>query len=45
MEITQENNKCWLCGDRDATINHIVCKYSKLAPQKSSRLGIIGWER
>ena len=20
--MTQQNNKCWLCGDKDGTINH-----------------------
>ena len=27
----QPNNRCWLCGDRDETINHIISECSKLA--------------
>ena len=22
MKIRRKNSKCWLCGDRDETINH-----------------------
>ena len=31
MDKTQKNNKCWLCSDRDKTINHIINECSKLA--------------
>ena len=31
---TQQNRKCWLCGDRDETINHIISKCSKLAQKE-----------
>ena len=31
--MTQQNSKCWLCGDRDDTINQIISECSKL-PQK-----------
>ena len=27
---TQQNSRCRLCGDRDETINHIICECSKL---------------
>ena len=30
MMITQQNRKCWLCGDRDETVNHIISGSSKL---------------
>ena len=26
MDKTEQNSKCWLCGDRDKTINHIISK-------------------
>ena len=28
---TQQYSKCWLCGDRDETINHIMSEWGKLA--------------
>ena len=31
IDKTQQNSKCWLCGDRDETINQIICEYIKLA--------------
>ena len=31
---TQQNSKCWLCGDRDETINHIISECSKLAQKE-----------
>ena len=34
IEKTQQNSKCWLCGDRDETINHTVSKCSKLAQKE-----------
>ena len=34
IDKTQQNSKCWLCGDRDETINHIISKCSKLAPKE-----------
>ena len=32
--MTQQNNKCWLCDDRDETINHIISECSKLAQKE-----------
>ena len=26
----QQNSRCWLCGDRDETINHIISECNKL---------------
>ena len=34
IDKTQQNSKCWLCSDRDETINHIICECSKLAPKE-----------
>ena len=34
IDNTQQNSKCWLCGDRDETINHIISKCSKLAQKE-----------
>ena len=34
IDKTHQNNKCWLCGDRDETINHIISECSKLAQKK-----------
>ena len=31
----QQNSKCWLCGDRDGTINHIISKCSKLVQREN----------
>ena len=31
---TQQKSKCWLCSERDETINHIISKCSKLAQKK-----------
>ena len=31
---TQQNSKCWLCGDRDETINHIISDCSNLAQKE-----------
>ena len=31
IDKTQQNSKCWLCGNRDETINHIISECSKLA--------------
>ena len=31
IDKTQQNSKCWLCCDRDETINHIISECSKLA--------------
>ena len=31
IDMTQQNSKCRLCGDRDETINHIISECSKLA--------------
>ena len=34
IDKTQQNSKCWLCGDRDETINHIMSECSKLAQKE-----------
>ena len=34
IDKTQQNSKCWLCGDRDETINHIISECSKLAQKE-----------
>ena len=34
IKATQQSSKCRLCGDRDATINHIVSECSKLAQKE-----------
>ena len=34
IEKTQQNSKCWLCGDRDEMINHIKSECSKLAQKE-----------
>ena len=49
IDKTQKNDKCWLCGQRDETINHIISERSKLA-QKEYRTRqdwvgkVIHWE-
>ena len=30
IDLMQQNNNCWLCGDRDEMINHIRSECSKL---------------
>ena len=30
----QQISKCWLCDDRDETINHIICECNKIAPKE-----------
>ena len=30
IDKTQQNSKCWLCVDKDETINHIISECSKL---------------
>ena len=49
IDKTQQNSKCWLCGDRDETINHIISECSKLAQKEYKTrhdwLGkVIHWE-
>ena len=34
IDKTQRNSNCWLCGDRDETINHIINECSKLAQKE-----------
>ena len=34
IDKTQQNCRCWLCGDRDETINHIISECSKLAQKE-----------
>ena len=34
IDKMQQNSKCWLCGDRDETINHIISECCKLAQKE-----------
>ena len=34
IDKTQQNSNCWLCGDRDETINHIISECSKSAQKE-----------
>ena len=34
IDKTQQNSKCRLCGDRDETINHIICECNNLAQKE-----------
>ena len=34
LDKTQQNSRCWLCGNRDETINHIISECSKLAQKE-----------
>ena len=34
IDKMQQNRKCRLCGDRNETINHIICECSKLAQKE-----------
>ena len=34
IDKTQQNSKRRLCGDRDETVNHVLCKCSKLAQRE-----------
>ena len=34
IDKTQQNSRCWLCGDRDETIKHIISECSKLTQRK-----------
>ena len=34
IDKTQQNSKCWLCGDRDEMINHIISECSKLSQKE-----------
>ena len=34
IDKTQQNSKCWLCGDRDETINHLISECSNLAQKE-----------
>ena len=34
IDKTQQNSKCRLCGDRDETVNHVLCECSKLAQRE-----------
>ena len=33
-DMTQQNSKCWLCGEREEIINHLISEYSKLAEKE-----------
>lgn len=41
IDKSQKNTRFHLCGERDATANHIISEYSKLAPQKYKRVGTV----
>ena len=43
IDETQLNSKCWLCGDREEAINHIISECRKLA-QKERHDWVIHWE-
>ena len=34
IDKTQQNSRCKLCGERDETINHIICECSKFAQKE-----------
>ena len=34
IDKTQQNSKCWSCGDRDEMINYIISKCCKLAKKE-----------
>ena len=34
IDKKQQNNKCWLCGDRDETVNYIKSECSKLSQKE-----------
>ena len=34
IDKKQQNSKCWLCGDKDETINHIISECSILAQKE-----------
>ena len=40
MDNTQQNRKCWLCGDRDEMVNHIISESSR-----NTRLHMTGRKR
>ena len=49
IDKTLQNSKCWLCGDRDETINHIISECSKLVQKeykmRHDRVGKVNhWE-
>ena len=49
IDKTRQNSKCWLRGDRDETINHIIIECNKLAQKENkTRHNLVGkvihWE-
>ena len=48
IDMTQQNSKCRLCGDRDETINHIISERGKFAQEYKTRHSWVGkvihWE-
>ena len=42
IDMTQPKSKCRLCGDRDETINHIICECSKLAQEYEAKHDWVG---
>ena len=34
IDKTQQNSRCWLCDERDETINHLISECSKLAQKE-----------
>ena len=46
IDNTQLNSKCWFCGDRDETVNHMISKTNAVnLHKKSIGLDTTGWER
>ena len=49
IDNMQQKSKCWLCGNRDETVNHTINEYSKLS-QKEDKIRhnqmrkVIYWE-
>ena len=49
IDTRQQNCRCWFCGDRDGTINHIIGEYNKLSQKeyktRHDKVGkVIHWE-
>ena len=43
IDKTQENSVCHMCGQREETVMHIICEYTKLAQKEYKRRH--NWER
>ena len=42
IDNTQQNSKCWLCGERNESINNIVSECNKLAQEYKTRFNWVG---